>query len=124
MAKKETSTKKTTTKAKKTTEKKIRVSKKVNTENVTVEEKPVEVETKPVPEDDKELMMDVMKHVASEILADNGNNAESLNEMPQDEVVEKVKEKIDDIKKINSDKVNKRIDNVFGYLWNGQEVDW
>ena len=40
------------------------------------------------------------------------------------EMVEKAKEKITEIKKVNNERVNQRIDNIFGYLWNGQEMDY
>ena len=75
-------------------------------------------------EDDKAFQEQVMKHVASEILVEKNNNLDELLSMNEEEVVEKAKEKITEIKKVNNDRVNQRIDSVFGYLWNGQEIDY
>ena len=47
-----------------------------------------------------------------------------LPAMNEEEMVEKAKEKIAEIKKANNERVNQRIDNIFGYLWNGQEMDY
>lgn len=111
--------KKVEVKAKKSAEKKVTEEVK----DIQLENNEVTVESAPMPQDDKELAMDVMKHVASEILAENGNSLDAIASTPREEVVEKVKEKIEEIKKVNNEKVNKRIDHVFGYLWNGQEMD-
>jgi hypothetical protein len=143
MAKKET-VKKTT--AKKTTKKvaakkvekieEVVINEPVQTEEVVEVEKPelnyeniykesdksIVVENEP--EDDKVFQEQVMKHVASEILVEKNNNLDELLSMNEEEVVEKAKEKITEIKKVNNDRVNQRIDSVFGYLWNGQEIDY
>ena len=132
MAKKETTTKKATTK--KTTTKRV-TSKKANTKTtepiveVKKDETPIlnyeELYVKEsVPEKDEELQKQVVKHVASEILAEKNNDINEFMSTPQDEMLDKVKEKIENIKKINNQKVNDRIDNLFGYLWNGQEMDY
>lgn len=76
------------------------------------------------PEDDKVFQEQVMRHVASEILVEKNNNIDELLAMNEEEMVEKAKEKITEIKKVNNERVNQRIDNIFGYLWNGQEMDY
>ena len=80
--------------------------------------------TEEMPKDDKELQKQVLTHVASEILAEKGNDEEEFINTPTEELVEKAKEKIEEIKKINNDRVKTRINNLFGYLWNGQEIDY
>jgi len=75
-------------------------------------------------EDDKVFQEQVMRHVASEILVEKNNNIDELLAMNEEEKVEKAKEKITEIKKVNNERVNQRIDNMFGYLWNGQEMDY
>jgi len=143
MAKKET-VKKTT--AKKTTKKvaakkvekieEVAITEPVQTEEVVEVEKPelnyedlykesdksVVVENEP--EDDKVFQEQVMRHVAGEILAEKNNSLDELLTMNEEEMVEKAKEKITEIKKVNNERVNQRIDNIFGYLWNGQEMDY
>jgi len=132
MAKKETTTKKATTK--KTTTKRV-TSKKANTKptepiiEIEKDETPTlnyeELYVKEnVPEKDEELQKQIVKHVASEILVEKNNDINEFMSTPQDEMLDKVKEKIENIKKINNQKVNDRIDNLFGYLWNGQEMDY
>jgi len=74
-------------------------------------------------EDDKKLHDEVLQQVANDILADNDNSITKVMDMPREEMVEKAKEKIDDFKK-NNKETAKRVDNMFGYLWNGQEVDY
>ena len=142
MAKKET-VKKTT--AKKTT-KKVAAKKVENIEEVVINE-PVQIEevaeaeklelnyedlykesdksvvVENEPENDKVFQEQVMRHVASEILVEKNNNLDELLTMNKEEMVEKAKEKITEIKKVNNERVNQRIDNIFGYLWNGQEMD-
>ena len=39
-------------------------------------------------------------------------------------VTEDYEKKIAEIKKANNERLNQRIDNIFGYLWNGQEMDY
>ena len=126
MAKKETNTKKVSTKKaaeKKTASKKVE-EKKPKLKEVKVEDELIEVEVATVPESDKDLAVDIMKHVAQDMLAETGNDLEKLKEIPEEEVIEKVKDRIETIKKVNNEKVNTRIDNIFGYLWNGQEMDY
>lgn len=125
MAKKITNAKKNETK--KVSDKKQKAVKKVEAvkvQDTVTEKEDIKVEVATMPEDDKELAMDIMKHVASEILSENGNDLKKIEETPQKEVVEKVKEKIEAIKNVNNEKVNTRINHIFGYLWNGQEMDW
>ena len=96
---------------------------KLNYEDLYKEsDKSVVVENEP--EDDKVLQEQVMRHVASEILVEKNNNIDELLAMNGEEKVEKAKEKITEIKKVNNERVNQRIDNIFGYLWNGQEMDY
>ena len=96
---------------------------KLNYEDLYKEsDKSVVVENEP--EDDKVLQEQVMRHVASEILVEKNNNIDELLAMNGEEMVEKAKEKITEIKKVNNERVNQRIDNMFGYLWNGQEMDY
>jgi hypothetical protein len=96
---------------------------KLNYEDLYKEsDKSVVVENEP--EDDKVLQEQVMRHVASEILVEKNNNIDELLAMNGEEMVEKAKEKITEIKKVNNERVNQRIDNIFGYLWNGQEMDY
>ena len=83
--------------------------------NITTEEEP---------ESNEEFKEQVMKHFASEILVEKNNDIEEFLSMAEDEMIEKTKEKIEEIKKVNNDRVNNRIDNLFGYLWNGQEMDY
>lgn len=80
--------------------------------------------TEKEPETDGELKEQVIKHVASEILAEKNNDIDKVVNMPKELVVEKAKEKINEIKKLNNNRVNARIDGIFGYLWNGQEMDY
>lgn len=120
MAKKET-VKKTT--ANKTT-KKVAAKKVENIEEVAITEPVQTVVVENEPEDDKVFQEQVMRHVASEILVEKNNNLDEMLSMNEDEVVEKAKEKIAEIKKVNNDRVNQRIDSIFGYLWNGQEMDY
>jgi hypothetical protein len=110
MAKKEI-VKKTT--AKKTT-KKVADKKVEKTEEVAIIE-PVhseEIVDVKVPELNYE---DLYKESDKSVVVENE---------PEEENVEKVKEKITEIKKVNNERVNQRIDNMFGYLWNGQEMDY
>lgn len=127
MAKKETTTKKATKKvsSRKATTKNTEV-----VEEASIMEAPIEdinlenVETEQVLKDDVLFQEQVLKHVASEILAEKNNSIEEFLDIPQKEMINKAKEKIENIKKINNQKVNDRIDNLFGYLWNGQEMDY
>ena len=123
MAKKET-TKKTTTK--KTTPRKKAEKLVVETvmEEVDTNNELIDVEEAEMPEEDEKLKEQVLKHVASEILVEKNNDLDEFVNTPKEEMVEKAKEKIEDIKKINNHKVNERIDHLFGYLWNGQEMDY
>lgn len=129
MAKKET-TKKSTKKVstKKTTTKKTKVVEELNIMETPVEETNVveenHVDIEQMHENDKELKEQVLKHVASEILAEKNNSLEEYMSIPKEEMLDKAKEKIEDIKKINNQKVNDRIDHLFGYIWNGQEMDY
>lgn len=118
MAKKET-TKKTTPRKK--AEKLVveTVMEEVDTNNELID-----VEEAEMPEEDEKLKEQVLKHVASEILVEKNNDLDEFVNTPKEEMVEKAKEKIEDIKKINNHKVNERIDHLFGYLWNGQEMDY
>lgn len=123
MAKKET-TKKTTTK--KTTPRKKAEKLVVETvmEEVDTNNELIDVEEAEMPEEDEKLKEQVLKHVASEILVEKNNDLDEFVNTPKEEMVERAKEKIEDIKKINNHKVNERIDHLFGYLWNGQEMDY
>jgi hypothetical protein len=82
------------------------------------------VEAEAMPEDDALFQEQVLRHVASEILVEKNNSLNDFVSTPKEEMVEKAKEKIEEIKKINNQKVNDRIDQLFGYLWNGQEMDY
>ena len=83
-----------------------------------------EIYKEQMPEEDTLFQEQVIRHVASEILVENNNSIDDLINMATEDVVEKAKEKIEEIKKINNERVNARIDNIFGYLWNGQEMDY
>ena len=106
------------------TEEEVEVEKpELNYEDLYKEsDKSVVVENEP--EDDKVFQEQVMRHVASEILVEKNNDINELLTMNEEEMVEKAKEKITEIKKANNERVNQRIDNIFGYLWNGQEMDY
>jgi hypothetical protein len=121
MAKKET-TKKTTTK--KTTSRKKAENPVVETvmEEVDTNNELIDVEEAEMHEEDEKLKEQVLKHVASEILVEKNNDLDEFVNTPKEEMVEKAKEKIENIKKINNHKVNERINHLFGYLWNGQEM--
>lgn len=143
MAKKETVKKAT---AKKTTKKvaakkvenieEVAITEPVQTEEVVEVEKPELNYEDLYKESDKSVVMDseqeddkvfqeqVMRHVASEILVEKNNSLDELLDMNEEEMIEKAKEKITEIKKVNNNRVNQRIDNIFGYLWNGQEMDY
>ena len=104
--------------AKKITEKKTNVkktTKKVSSnkivEPVLVEEK---VNSEIVVEKEKPLNYE-------ELYKDTITEDEPKND---DEMIEKTKEKIEETKKVNNNGANQRIDNLFGYLWNGQEMDY
>lgn len=119
MTKKTTATKKQ--QKKKVTKKDDNI---VNEPMVKQEEVLTEVqEETPSVEDDEKLHDEVLKQVANDILADNDNSVSKMMDMPREEIVEKAKEKIDDFKK-NNKETAKRVDNMFGYLWNGQEIDY
>ena len=126
MAKKET-TKKIT--AKKTTprkkdEKLVVEAVETVMEEVDTNNELIDVEEAEMPEEDEKLKEQVLKHVASEILVEKNNDLDEFVNTPKEEMVKKAKEKIENIKKINNHKVNERINHLFGYLWNGQEMDY
>ena len=126
MAKKET-TKKTTTKKttpRKKAEKPVVEAVETVMEEVDTNNELINVEEAEMPEEDVKLMEQVLRHVASEILVEKNNDLDEFVNTPKEEMVERAKEKIEDIKKINNHKVNERIDHLFGYLWNGQEMDY
>ena len=142
---KKTATKKVTAKEKKPTTKKTTVKKTtpkkevVKEETKVVNEPKIEVEEKvtleaeapmvnivkeDVQENDSDFQKQVLKHVVSEMLAEKNNSLNEFVKTPREEMFENLKEKIENIKKINNKKINDRIDSVFGYLWNGQEIDY
>ena len=126
MAKKET-TKKTTTKkttSRKKDEKPVAEAVETVMEEVDTNNELIDVEEAEMPEEDEKLKEQVLKHVASEILVEKNNDLDEFVNTPKEEMVKKAKEKIEDIKKINNHKVNERINHLFGYLWNGQEMDY
>lgn len=97
----------------------------VTEESTVVEEPEQEYVTKQIPEDVDEFKKDIITNVVKNMVADEGEGIlGKINEEHKEEILEMVKERIENIKKINNEKVNTRIDNVFGYLWNGQEMDW
>lgn len=119
MAKKESVVKKDTKKTKKT----AKVVKKQET--VVVEEPKTEYVKETIPEDAEEFKKQILTNVVSNMVAEEGEGIlGNLNEEHREEIIEKVKERIENIKSVNNDKVRNRIDNVFGYLWNGQEMDY
>ena len=126
MAKKET-TKKTTTKkttSRKKDEKPVAEAVETVMEEVDTNNELIDVEEAEMPEEDVKLMEQVLRHVAGEILVEKNNDLDEFVNTPKEEMVEKAKEKIENIKKINNHKVNERINHLFGYLWNGQEIDY
>jgi len=126
MAKKET-TKKTTTKkttSRKKDEKPVAEAVETVMEEVDTNNELIDVEEAEMPEEDVKLMEQVLRHVAGEILVEKNNDLDEFVNTPKEEMVEKAKEKIENIKKINNHKVNERINHLFGYLWNGQEMDY
>lgn len=133
MAKKETnkkkvSTKKTTTTKSSSKPKKVKVEKDVEVvteEKVDMEEPEQNYITKDIPENPEEFKKDIITNVVKNMVIEEGEGIlGNINEEHREEIIDKIKERIEDIKKINNDKVNNRIDNVFGYLWNGQEMDY
>lgn len=131
MAKKETTTKKSTkrTAKKRVTVKKVKadvIENNVEQDNSIKENQVIldNVDVERIPESDEEFKEQVLKHVASEILVEKNNSLEEYMNTPQEEIIDKAKEKIENIKKINNQEVNNRIDHLFGYLWNGQEMDY
>lgn len=118
MAKKET-VKKTT--AKKTT-KKVAAKKVEKIEEVAITE-PVQTEEVVEVEKPELNYEDLYKESVVESEQEN-NDLDELLTMNEEEVVEKPKETIKETKKVNNNRVNQRIDNIFGYLWNGQEMDY
>ena len=133
MAKKET-VKKTT--AKKTTKKvaakkvekieEVVINEPVQTEEVIEVEKPELNYEDLYKESDKSVVVEneQEKNEVSQEQVEENNDLDELLTMNEEEVVEKAKEKITEIKKVNNERVNQRIDNIFGYLWNGQEIDY
>jgi hypothetical protein len=93
-------------------------------EEVDTNNELIDVEEAEMPEEDVKLMEQVLRHVAGEILVEKNNDLDEFVNTPKEEMVEKAKEKIENIKKINNHKVNERINHLFGYLWNGQEMDY
>lgn len=57
-------------------------------------------------------------------LSIKNDSLDELLTMSEEEVVDKAKEKITETKNINNNRANQKIDNIFGYLWNGQEMDY
>ncbi len=112
MAKKETVKKAT---AKKTT-KKVAAKKVEKIEEVAITEP---VQTEEVVEVEKPELNYEGLYKESVVESEQENNGVS-----QEETVDKPKENITETKKINNNRVNQRIDNIFGYLWNGQEMDY
>lgn len=136
---KKTATKKVTAKEKKPTTKKTQAKKTTPKKEVVINEPKIEVEEKAileaeapmvnivkedVQENDADFKKQVLKHVVSEMLAEKNNSLNEFVNTPREEMFENLKEKIENIKKINNKKINERIDSVFGYLWNGQEMDY
>lgn len=72
----------------------------------------------------EEIKDNVLDEVASEMLAEKGNSINEFIKMPKNEMIQKAKEKIQNIKNKNNEKINEKIDNLFGYLWNGQEIEY
>jgi hypothetical protein len=109
MAKKETTAKKATTK--KTTTKRVML-KKADTKIINPI---VEVEKDETPtlnyEEEKP-----QKEVVESVISENNNDINDFASNTQEET--------ENVNKINNHKVNERIDNMFGYLWNGQEMDY
>jgi len=118
MAKKET-VKKTT--AKKTT-KKVAAKKVEKIEEVAITE-PVQTEEVVEVEKPELNYEDLYKEPVVESEQKN-NDLDELLTMNEEEVVEKPKENIKETKKVNNNRANQRVDNIFGYLWNGQEMDY
>jgi hypothetical protein len=126
MAKKETTKKSVTKKTtpRKKAEKPVVEAVETVMEEVDTNNELIDVEEAEMPEEDEKLKEQVLKHVASEILVEKNNDLDEFVNTPKEEMVKKAKEKIEDIKKINNHKVNERINHLFGYLWNGQEMDY
>ena len=72
----------------------------------------------------EEIKDNVLDEVASEMLAEKGNSINEFIKMTKNEMIQKAKEKIQNIKNKNNEKINEKIDNLFGYLWNGQEIEY
>lgn len=62
--------------------------------------------------------------IPQEVVEETPTVEEEVEEQKKEETLKIEKEVIAKVFEENKKKVENRVDNSFGYLWNGQEIDW